>query len=129
MFDCRRISSLATLFALAGAVPAFAQALPAGVTQEMVDKGKAVYGGAGLCYACHGPTGMGTVGPKLVEREGGFWHSKGTYPELVTFITNGVAKEQSKSGVMMPAKGGAKLSDDDVKNVAAYIYVISRKKA
>ena len=125
-----RIASFAALFALTGAAPAFAQAaLPAGVTQDMVDKGKAVYGGAGLCYACHGAAGQGAVGPKLTERDGQWFHIKGTYPELITYITNGVTKEESKSGIMMPARGGSKISDEDVKNVAAYIYVISRKKA
>lgn len=113
---------------VAGAIPAAAQALPAGVTQDMVDKGKAIYGGAGMCYACHGKNGEGLLAPttKLVEHD---WiHSKGTYPEIVQYIISGVSKEQAKSGIPMPARGGSKITDDEVKAVAAYVFVMSRKK-
>ncbi len=121
-----RVASAVAALALAVTVQANAQAPSA----EEIEKGKAVFKGAGLCYACHGANGEGAVGPKLIEREGaGFWHSNGSWDGIATFIAAGVTKEQSKSGIMMPAKGGAKLSDADVKAVAAYVYSISRKKA
>lgn len=119
-----RIAALVACFALAGVVPAFAQA-PA---QALVDKGKTIFTGAGLCYACHGANAEGAVGPKLVGREGAFQHSDGSYNALVTFVEKGVPKEESKSGIMMPPRGGSKISDDDVKAVAAYVFSISRKK-
>ena len=88
-----------------------------------------MYSGTGLCYACHGPKGEGVVGPKLINRDAvGWWHSDGSIAGIAKFVTAGVAKEQAKSGIMMPAKGGnAKLTDADVQAVSAYIYAISRK--
>ncbi len=103
-----------------------AQGLPAGVTQAMVDKGNEVYHKTGLCYACHGQDGKGLVGPNLTDD---VWlHSKGGFEELVAQIAKGVTKEESKSGVPMPAKGGSSISDDDVKAVAAYVYSLSHAK-
>ncbi len=112
-------------FVAVGAAPAKAQGLPAGVTQAMVDKGNAIFHKEGLCYACHGQDAKGLVGPNLTDD---VWlHSKGTFDDIVKQIIAGVTKEESKSGVPMPAKGGASLSDDDVKNVAAYVYTLSHK--
>lgn len=104
--------------------PAMAQsALPEGVTQAMIDKGNEVFHKGGLCYACHGQDGKGLVGPNLTDD---VWlHNKGSYAELVAQITKGVTKEESKSGIPMPAKGGSSISDDDVKAVAAYVWRLS----
>jgi len=112
-------------FVAVAAAPAQAQGLPAGVTQAMVDKGNAIFHKEGLCYACHGQDAKGLVGPNLTDD---VWlHSKGTFDDIVKQTLAGVTKEQSKSGVPMPAKGGASISDDDVKNVAAYVYSLSHK--
>lgn len=128
---------------LAGAAPAAAQttsdasatpakpqaAAPAGgaasYTPEMVAKGDALFHSSGNCYACHGSKAEGLVGPNLTDAE---WiHSKGTYDDIVAQINHGVPKEESKSGIVMPPKGGAALSDDDVKAIAAYVYSLSHK--
>jgi cbb3-type cytochrome c oxidase subunit III len=98
-------------------------ALPEGVTQAMIDKGNEVFHKGGLCYACHGQDGKGLVGPNLTDD---VWlHSKGSYAELITQITKGVTKEESKSGIPMPAKGGSSISDEEVKAVAAYVWRLS----
>jgi mono/diheme cytochrome c family protein len=111
---------------IAASEPADAQGgLPQGVTQAMVDKGNEIYHKSGLCYACHGQDAKGLVGPSLIDD---VWlHSKGTYDDIVKQIMVGVTKEQSKSGVPMPPKGGSSISDDDVKAVAAYVYMLSHK--
>jgi mono/diheme cytochrome c family protein len=97
----------------------------ASYTPEQVAKGDALFHGSANCYACHGSKGEGLVGPNLTDAE---WiHSKGTYDEIVKQINHGVPKEESKSGIVMPPKGGADLSDDDVKAVAAYVYSLSHK--
>jgi mono/diheme cytochrome c family protein len=91
----------------------------------LIARGDAVYHGAGNCYACHGSNATGSVGPDLTDSE---WvHSKGTYEDIVAQINSGVAKEQSKSGILMPPKGGGAISDDDVKAVAAYVYSLRQK--
>ncbi len=113
------------LLALVASAPAAAQAIPQGATKEMVAKGNEIFHKQGLCYACHGQDAKGLVGPNLTDD---VWlHSKGTYEDIVKQITTGVTKEESKSGVPMPAKGGSAISDDDVKAVAAYVYSLSHK--
>jgi cbb3-type cytochrome c oxidase subunit III len=136
-----RVCLLASL-AIAGAAPAMAQssdttaqavkpeaaATPgeaAGYSPELVAKGDALFHGSGNCYACHGSKAEGLVGPNLTDAE---WiHSKGSYDDIVAQINHGVAKEESKSGIAMPPKGGATLSDDDVKAIAAYVHSLGHK--
>ena len=107
------------------AAPAKAQGVPEGATKEMVEKGNEIFHKAGLCYACHGQDAKGLVGPNLTDD---VWiHSKGSYPELIAQIAKGVTKEESKSGVPMPAKGGSSITDDEVMAVAAYVWSLSHK--
>jgi mono/diheme cytochrome c family protein len=137
-------SSLSLLVVLmaAGVIPAAAQstsgAAPnpaktppaadpgsAGYSADLVGKGDSIFHGSGNCYACHGSKGEGLVGPNLTDAE---WiHSKGSYDEIIAQIQHGVPKAESKSGIEMQPKGGAALSDDDVKAVAAYVYSLSHK--
>jgi mono/diheme cytochrome c family protein len=103
------------------------KAAPAGaaITPELIAQGDKVFHGPGNCYACHGSNAQGLVGPNLTDAE---WiHSKGTYEDIVAQVTKGVPKEESKSGIVMPPKGGSSISDDDVKAVAAYVYSLSHK--
>lgn len=126
----------------AGAVPAAAQTssensatpatpptnseAPAGASvSPLIAQGDAVFHGPGNCYACHGSKGEGSVGPSLTDSE---WiHSKGTLEEIEAQILHGVSKEESKSGIPMPPKGGSTISDEDVKACAAYVYSLSQK--
>jgi mono/diheme cytochrome c family protein len=98
---------------------------PAAVTPELIAQGDKIFHGPGNCYACHGTNAQGSVGPNLTDAE---WiHSKGTYDEIVAQVMKGVPKEESKSGIVMPPRGGSTISDDDVKAVAAYVYSLSHK--
>lgn len=98
--------------------------LPPGVTREMVDRGKKVFTGPGVCFACHGMEGKGAVGPNLADT---VWiHSRGEYEKIVALIRSGVTAAQSKSGVIMPPKGGSAISDADVGAAAAYVWSLSR---
>jgi mono/diheme cytochrome c family protein len=112
---------------LLGARPAAAQGTaPAAVTPAAIAKGDSIFHKAGNCYACHGANAQGLVGPNLTDS---IWiHSDGSYDAIVKQVTTGVPKEQSKSGIPMPPKGGSTISDDDVKAVAAYVYSLSHKK-
>jgi cbb3-type cytochrome c oxidase subunit III len=127
---------------MAGAVPAAAQATsetsatpatpqatseaPAGSpSSALIAQGDAVFHGPGNCYACHGSKAEGLVGPNLTDSE---WiHSKGTLEEIEAQIKHGVPKEESKSGIPMPPKGGSTISDEDVKACAAYVHSLSQK--
>ena len=99
--------------------------LPAGVTPATIAQGKKLFSGDGLCFSCHGPEAKGLVGPDLTD---GTWLiGKGTFEEIVARIVEGVPVGKSKSGVIMPPKGGAKLKDEQVRAVAAYVWSLSRK--
>ena len=112
--------------AVAEAVETIEQELPEGVTMEMVEQGKAVYGGAGICSSCHGPAGAGipSLGADLTDSE--WLHSDGSYDGVSKTVMEGVTAQASSSGVPMPAKGGTNISDDDVKAVAAYVWTLSK---
>jgi mono/diheme cytochrome c family protein len=107
------------------AAPAESATASASLTPDLIAQGDKIFHGAGNCYACHGTNAQGSVGPNLTDAE---WiHSKGSYDEIVAQVTKGVPKEESKSGILMPPRGGSTISDDDVKAVAAYVYSLSHK--
>jgi mono/diheme cytochrome c family protein len=118
-----RFASLLGFLAVCSVATVQAQALPQGVTQAMITQGKEIYSKSGLCYACHGPEGKGLVGPNLTDD---VWlHSKGSFDEIVHQITVGVTKEESKTGVPMPPKGGSAITDEEIRAVAAYTWKLS----
>ncbi len=121
-----RIVFLTSAF-LAIALPVYGQtASPGAASPALIARGDSVFHGPGNCYACHGSKAEGLVGPSLVDAE---WiHSKGTEAEIAAQVIKGIPKEQSKSGIPMPPKGGSTISDDDVKAVAAYVHSLSQKK-
>ena len=101
--------------------------LPEDVTAPMIETGAALYGGAGLCAVCHGANGEGSIGPALTDDE---WvHSDGSYDDIVRQILEGVPADKSKSGVPMPPKGGATLTDEQVRAVAAYVWSLRFKES
>ena len=108
-------------------VPAAKAQLPDGVTQQMVDQGKAIFNGQGICMACHGTDakGMPNLGANLTDEE---WNQgDGSYESIVTLIQEGVASDKSVSGTMMPPKGGSQINDEQLRAVAAYVWSLSNK--
>ena len=121
-----RFGLLLAFAAVVGTRPALAQA-PDGVTAAAITQGDSIFHGKGNCYACHGANAQGAVGPNLTDAE--WLHSDGSYDAIVKQITTGVPQAESKSGIMMPPKGGSTITDDQVKAVAAYVYSLSHKKS
>ena len=102
------------------------EALPEGVTPEMVAQGKEIYAGVGLCFVCHGGdgTGMPGMGADLTDDE---WvQADGTFEGIVMTVAVGVDMENSTTGTVMPPKGGSSITDDQVKAVAAYVFTLSK---
>ncbi len=132
MTQWTRCAAVVALAAVIHAAPAAAQAKPAAkaaaggaASGDQIALGDSLFHSDGNCYACHGAKAEGAIGPNLTDAE---WiHSKGSQTEIAAQITHGVTKEQSKSGIVMPPKGGGTLSDDQVKAVAAYVYSLSHK--
>jgi mono/diheme cytochrome c family protein len=114
--------------ALVCAAPLAAQqadSLPAGVTAATIADGKKIFAGPGLCAACHGPAAKGIQGLGANLTDSTWLHSDGSYEALVTQITGGVPAGKSSTGVPMPAKGGAPLSEEQVRAVAGYVWSLS----
>lgn len=102
------------------------QELPEGVTMAMVDEGKTVFEGTGICASCHGPSGEGipNLGGDLTDDE--WLHSDGSFEGIVETVMNGVTAEASSSGVPMPERAGTNISDDQVRAAAAYVWTLSK---
>jgi glucose/arabinose dehydrogenase/mono/diheme cytochrome c family protein len=100
--------------------------VPEGATREMVALGNRIYhgevGGAS-CTGCHGDHGQGSpLGPDLTGKKW-LW-SDGTFAGIAKTITDGVPQPKVYRSPM-PPMGGAQLTDDQVKALAAYIWAIS----
>lgn len=99
--------------------------LPDGVTMALVEEGKSIFTGRGICMTCHGPDGTGVpnLGGNLTDMN---WiHSDGSYEGIVQTIMDGVSVDASTVGTPMPPKGGSGISDEQVKAVAAYVWTLS----
>lgn len=103
---------------------------PTGATAAMVAEGDSIFHGlkaGGLCQTCHGPDAAGTaLAPPLVS--GKWLTGDGSYDFIQQRVTTGMPQPTPPyTGPMLP-KGGADLSADQIKSVAAYVYSISRSK-
>jgi cbb3-type cytochrome c oxidase subunit III len=100
--------------------------LPAGVTADMVSQGQAIFTGAGNCFTCHGMDAKGTaLAPNLTDAE--WLNIDGTHAAIVTLVKTGVPTPKSHPAPM-PAMGGATLTDDQVNQVAAYVWSLGGGK-
>jgi len=99
-------------------------AFPLGVTPQIVEMGNDVFHNKADCVDCHGEDATGDEGPNLTDAN--WLHARGSYLAIANQIMKGVPYERSRSGIIMPPRGGSTLSDADVHAVAAYVWVISR---
>jgi glucose/arabinose dehydrogenase/mono/diheme cytochrome c family protein len=102
--------------------------VPQGATAGMVALGDRIYhgkvGGA-ACTGCHGDSGQGSpLGPDLTGKKW-LW-SDGSYPGITKTITEGVSQPKEYRSPMPPL-GGAQLTPDQVKAVAAYVWSRSHR--
>ena len=95
---------------------------PASVTAAAIDAGRKIFHADGNCFQCHGGNlDGGPIAPALAT--GTFKDAKdGSYDAIVGVITNGVP------GTAMVSHPGG-ISDDQLKQVAAYVWAVSHKKA
>ena len=100
--------------------------IPPGATHAMVELGDRIYhgqvGGA-ACMGCHGDRGQGSpLGPELTGKKW-LW-SDGSWEGIAKIITDGVSQPKQYRSPM-PPMGGAQLTPEQVKAVAAYVWAIS----
>jgi mono/diheme cytochrome c family protein len=95
---------------------------------QLIAQGDSIFHGqvgGGTCTACHGQDAKGTaVAPDLTDQQ--WLNGDGSYDFIVNTVTNGVPKPKQHPAPM-PPKGGAPLTDEQVKAVAAYVYSLSHK--
>ena len=98
---------------------------PGDFTDAMVQEGQQIYAGAGICAVCHGPDATGAIGPNLTDAE--WLIGDGEYEQLVTQILEGVSAADATNplGAIMPPKGGAAITEAQVRAVAAYVWTLS----
>jgi mono/diheme cytochrome c family protein len=104
--------------------PGMAMDLPEGVTQEEFDEGRRLFTGQGGCHACHGPQATGTqLGPNLTDDQ---WLnvSEPSMDEVMRVIREGV-QQPVQYPAPMPPMGGARLTDDQIHALAAYVIGIN----
>jgi mono/diheme cytochrome c family protein len=108
------------------AASAASQPLPSGVTPDMVQRGDGIFHDRGRCFRCHGSDAKGTTkAPPLVAPKR--WVDiHGDYQEIVRLVDGGVP-DPKEHPAPMPKRGNAKLSDADVRDVAAYVWAISHR--
>lgn len=101
-------------------------ALPEGATPEMVAQGQQTFSSTGNCYTCHGMDAKGTaLAPDLTDQ---VWlNVDGTYAAITNVIKTGVAAPKSFPAPM-PAMGGAALTDEQVGQLAAYVWSLGGGK-
>jgi cbb3-type cytochrome c oxidase subunit III len=106
--------------------PAAPASLPEGATADMVAQGQQIFTSTGNCFTCHGADAKGTaLAPNLTDAE--WLNITGKYDEIQGIVKNGVPQPKSHPAPM-PAMGGAQLSDDQVKQVAAYVWSLGGGK-
>jgi YD repeat-containing protein len=107
----------------AGAPPRRA---PPGTTPAMIALGDSVYHGqvaGATCAGCHGANAKGTpLAPDLTDNQW-IW-GDGSLASITDIIRKGVPAPKQHTGVM-PPMGGAQLTPEQLKSVAAYVYSLS----
>lgn len=103
----------------AGAAPTDARLVALG---DSIFHGRAA---GGTCATCHGQGGVGgQLAPNLTDSE---WHNgDGSYQSIVNIVTTGVPVAKKHPGAM-PPMGGASLTPEQVRAVAAYVYSLGRR--
>ncbi len=123
----RHGAALAALAAV-GAMGLAAQEQPREVTDKAVKRGQALYLGKGDCARCHGEVGEGSAeGDALIA---GTWKlGDGSYDWLVHVVRHSGIAARGRDGDPVPMRGPTLLSEKEVREVAAYVWSISRGRA
>lgn len=99
--------------------------LPQGVTLADTAAGSGFFHGVGGCNVCHGDAGAGTEeGPALAD---GRWKlGDGSYEWLVHITRHGGYGVRDRGGDPVAMRGPTVLDSVQVRQVAAYVWAISR---
>lgn len=100
---------------------ALANRLPAGASLDAAEQGRELFA---VCATCHGFEGEGTqLGPSLRDT---VWIQPGReLPQIEQVIRDGVAAP-AEFPVPMPPHGGGRFTDEQIRAVATYVYLLSQ---
>jgi mono/diheme cytochrome c family protein len=99
---------------------------PQGASAEDVTAGQQIFTSTGNCYTCHGPDGKGTaLAPNLTDAA--WLNIDGTFAAIQQNVKTGVPTPKEHPAPM-PAMGGATLSDDQIRQVSAYVWSLGGGK-
>jgi mono/diheme cytochrome c family protein len=108
--------------------PATLPPLPAGVTQDLIRQGDALFHDTGGCYTCHGAeaNGMPDKGSGLTL---GVNFQQDNFPALDSTITLGIPEPVTRTTIAMPARGlSGNMNPQQVQALAAYVWAISHTR-
>jgi mono/diheme cytochrome c family protein len=103
--------------------------MPDGMSVANLVRGDSLFHGKGHCFACHGmeATGQTKLGSALTT--GVLFVNPGKWQQLDSLISSGIPDRVTRSPIAMPPRGGkSDLRDDEVRDVAAYIWAISQTR-
>jgi mono/diheme cytochrome c family protein len=120
--------SVALLVGGAARLPAQeAAALPTGVTAADTAAGDTLFHTVGRCESCHGTGGAGTdEAPGF--RDGRWKLGDGSYAWLVHITRHGGYGVRNRGDEPLPMRGPTMLDSAQVRQVAAYVWAISRAR-
>lgn len=96
--------------------------------ESAVVAGDSLYRRVG-CDRCHGPDAEGTLNGGSL-RTTNWKFNNGSFDDLVRVITSGVpasALHDRTRRQGMPPRGGAALTSDQIRQLAAFVYAISKR--
>ncbi len=100
------------------------------VTKANVALGDSLFN-TGACQRCHGKGGVGAANAPALDGKKWLQLKAGSYDEIVTIITEGVAqtaiKDTSHRFAMRARGGPMNLTDPQVQAVAAYVWTLTHK--
>lgn len=119
------IAGLATALAVAAAPAATAPAPPGDHSLRQDSPGQALFRGKGNCFTCHGQDATGTpLAPDLTDSAWVNFEARPDREAVEGLIREGVARPKQHPAPM-PPMGGARLSDEEITQLAEYVLVLS----
>ena len=91
------------------------------------ERGQRLFSQKGICFSCHGSAGEGTqVAPDLTDDEWIHLEGEVTVAAISAVISAGVSAPK-RHAAMMPPKGGGNITEEEVEDIAAYVYSLSKQ--
>lgn len=95
--------------------------LPPGATLETAEEGRRLFV---VCSVCHGLDAAGTaLGPALNDGE---WIAGSGEPEEIEAVIRAGVPAPEEFPIPMPVMGGGDFTDEEVRALAVYVYVLGR---